>query len=253
MTRIPILTPDQARVPDAVPAFQRPYGSTIAYRRRQERSDQRRGRRDRDEARATLTPAQDDESIFMLHTTWLQALGDECGGYLEDEHRATNAMHAAIDHDLVGAYQQLSALADQRRRLTSARDQITASNPQPDSRGAASDGVIVATARATRDHKARVASATGEVSSIDEQAAAVQLQIVTLLEDRASHWTVLLTRCWELLAHFDRRGATYAGQASKGAAVRLAQTRVTRPQWLSQPAPPAPRPDDPTASPPNPH
>jgi hypothetical protein len=113
--------------------------------------------------------------------------------------------------------------------------------------------LIVATARATRDHKARVASATDEVSSIDEQAAAVQLQIVTLLEDRASHWKVLVTRCWELPAHFDRRGATYAGQASKGAAVRLAQTRVTRPQWLSQPAPPAPRPDDPTASPPNPH
>ena len=43
-------SPPPGRVPDAEPAFQGPYGSTIAYRRRQERSDQGRGRRDRAES-----------------------------------------------------------------------------------------------------------------------------------------------------------------------------------------------------------
>lgn len=225
------LTAADTALPAAVPSFQRAPEEPLPYRRWTRIGDWFAGVRDR-----AFLPAQTD----TLDTPWLHRLGQECRTRLEAERRGTLAVTAVIDDALSGHRRQIDNVIEEVARLAEQRAEL-AERPVPDTATTAAEQYDSPEQRRLRRLRTqaaavgRIEARLQELSARKDQAA---VAMETLTASRQWHWTLLLVRTHHLLAHHNRRAATYARTMTRRADRHFPQPTIPEPDWARQPSAP---------------
>lgn len=228
----PITSPRSAAFPEALLAVQRAPESPITYALMRRVADALAGFCDR--RVVTLSPDQ------VAGLPWLQRLGAECRTALEAERRAAHANLAALDTAVAAARQSIETSEVRAEEL---RQRLGALNGQEISAAAttaadAGDDPAVRRSRKQQQRDIEVGRMDGQLSQFDATVDANRQAIQTLLMARRWHWTLLLTRSVHLIAHYDRRAATYTRHALREAATEVYAPQAREPQWLQSGPPP---------------
>lgn len=226
------LTIEDVQIHHAVTTFQRDPERPLPYRRLDRWRDWLAGWSDRPQLAGVRGETPD--------TPWLQQLGQECRTRLEAERRGTLAVVAAIDAAIVGHRRRIGVLLDELAALGVQREEQAAIQPDAIATTAAEE---LETAeqrgrRRTREHRAALAAMDEQVRERGVLRDEARVAIDTLLAARQWHWTVLLVRGHHLLAHYNRRCATYVRALVRRAERGYDHPVVPAPDWLSQESPP---------------
>lgn len=234
------LTAADAALPTAVPAFQRIPEEPLPYPLWTRIGDWFAGLRDR-----VVLATQLD----AIDTPWLHRLGQECRTRLEAERRGTLAITAVID-DALAAHRRLIANAvDEIARLEQQGGAL-AGRPLSDEAVTSAEQYDLPEHRRLRRARARQAEA-GRLEARRHEVVAQKDQalvsIATLTASRQWHWTLLLVRSHHLVAHYNRRSASYVRTLTRRADRSYPQPTIAEPEWARQATAPELPPDAPTA------
>lgn len=226
------LTISDVQISHAVTTFQRDPERPLRYRRLERWRDWLAGWSDQ----AQLAGARG----AALDTPWLQRLGQECRTRLEAERRGTLAVVAAIDASIVGHRRRIGVLLDELAALGARRDEQAAVRPDSAATTAAEE-----LESPEQRGRRRLREQHAALAVLDEQLRErvvlrdeARVAIDTLLAARQWHWTVLLVRGHHLLAHYNRRCATYVRVLVRRAERGYEHPVTPAPDWLGQESPP---------------
>lgn len=173
---------------------------------------------------------------------WLQRHHFECDTRLESEHRAGRAALAQLDQTIVAEHQKiaLAAAAEAQARDSHADLAAQPLSDEATTSAEASDNPAVRLARRERTRRAELGRL--DAQAVQQRAIADASTIVfqTHTTARSSHWAVMQVRGSHIIAHYNRRAATYVRAASRGHGELVRTPFVTEPGWLTQPAPATP-------------
>lgn len=140
----------------------------------------------------------------------LRRLRDECAAQLDAERHAALGEFAALDRDIAAERNTITVSATRLLEALEARQRA---------RGAEADRLD---ARASDDRSA-IHAAHGAIARISSA--------------RSSRWATLVARAFRLVAHYEKRAATYARATTGRGGVPLRPSPMPTPSWLT---------DDPT-------
>lgn len=219
------MTVADASIAQAVPTFQRLPEKPLPYPLTARLLDWWAGFRDR----AALPTSE-----RRIDTPWLRRLSDECSTALEGERRGALAVIASIDETIAAhecqielAHAELNAVADDQDTLSGVEVNAAAVT--------AAEQFDTPEQRLLR--RRRSLAARREVLVTRELAARgkveqSRLAIGTLTSARQAHWTMLQVRCCHLLAHYNRRAASYTRSVTRRRSEPFDIPTVAQPGWV---------------------
>lgn len=225
------LTAADAIVPAAVPAFQRIPEEPLPYPLWTRVSDWFAGFRDR-----VVLATQPDE----IDTPWLHRLSQECRTRLEAERRGTLAVTAVIDDALAAHRRQIENAVAAIARLSEQRDALhdRPVSDAPTTTAERYDSAEQRQMRRARAQQADVGRIDARLHEVTVQKEQALVSIATLTAARQWHWTLLLVRGHHLVAHYNRRSATYVRTLTRRADRHYRQPTIPEPDWARQPSAP---------------
>lgn len=228
-----ITTPASALVPASYDQFQRAPESELRYGFFTRLADSWAGWRDRRVV---------DMTDGRVDSPWLQRLHFECDNRLEAEHRSAQASLALLDHAIVSDRHRITSTATMLAALTEQRELLLEEEPssEPTTAAEVTDDPTVRRNRRERTRLVRLADLDRRTTEAEAIRTAAEQSVVTLVASRHAHWSVVQVRGSHLIAHYNRRAATYVRTATRKHGGRVITPTVAHPVWLGEPVPSLP-------------